>query len=55
VNNLGIFEPKPFDQIDDADWMRFFETNVVSGVRLSRAYLPNMRRARLGSYRLRLE
>jgi len=43
VNNLGIFEPKPFADIDDADWMRFFETNVVSGVRLSRAYLPHMR------------
>ena len=43
VNNLGIFEPKPFDRIDDADWMRFFETNVVSGVRLSRAYLAHMR------------
>ena len=43
VNNLGIFEPKPFDEISDADWMRFFETNVMSGVRLSRAYLPHMR------------
>jgi NAD(P)-dependent dehydrogenase (short-subunit alcohol dehydrogenase family) len=43
VNNLGIFEPKPFADIDDADWMRFFETNVVSGARLSRAYLPHMR------------
>jgi NAD(P)-dependent dehydrogenase (short-subunit alcohol dehydrogenase family) len=43
VNNLGIFEPKPFEQIGDADWMRFFETNVVSGVRLSRAYLAHMR------------
>jgi NAD(P)-dependent dehydrogenase (short-subunit alcohol dehydrogenase family) len=43
VNNLGIFEPKPFEEIDDADWFRFFETNVMSGVRLSRAYLPGMR------------
>lgn len=43
VNNLGIFEPKPFERITDADWMRFFETNVVSGVRLSRAYLAHMR------------
>jgi NAD(P)-dependent dehydrogenase (short-subunit alcohol dehydrogenase family) len=42
VNNLGIFEPKPFDQISDADWIRFFETNVLSGVRLSRHYLPRM-------------
>jgi NAD(P)-dependent dehydrogenase (short-subunit alcohol dehydrogenase family) len=43
VNNLGIFEPKPFADIPDADWFRFFETNVMSGVRLSRAYLPHMR------------
>jgi NAD(P)-dependent dehydrogenase (short-subunit alcohol dehydrogenase family) len=42
VNNLGIFEAKPFDEIPDADWMRFFEVNVLSGVRLSRAYLPDM-------------
>jgi NAD(P)-dependent dehydrogenase (short-subunit alcohol dehydrogenase family) len=43
INNLGIFEPKPFEQIDDADWLRFFETNVLSGVRLTRAYLEYMR------------
>ena len=42
VNNLGIFEPKPFAQIPDADWRRFFEVNVLSGVRLSRAYFPGM-------------
>ena len=42
INNLGIFEPKPFGQISDADWLRFFEVNVLSGVRLSRAYLPGM-------------
>ncbi len=42
VNSLGIFEPKPFAEIPDADWLRFFEVNVLSGVRLSRAYLPNM-------------
>src|SRR5208282_2149122 len=42
VNNLGIFEPKPFAEISDADWMRFFETNVMSGVRMSRHYLPGM-------------
>src|ERR1700722_13351083 len=42
VNNLGIFEPKPFDTITDADWQRLFETNVMSGVRLSRHYLPEM-------------
>lgn len=43
VNNLGIFEPVPFERITDADWLRFFETNVLSGVRLARAYLPGMR------------
>jgi NAD(P)-dependent dehydrogenase (short-subunit alcohol dehydrogenase family) len=42
VNNLGIFEPKPFAEIPDEDWMRFFETNVLSGVRLCRHYLPLM-------------
>ena len=42
VNNLGIFEPKAFAEISDADWQRFFETNVMSGVRLSRHYLPRM-------------
>jgi NAD(P)-dependent dehydrogenase (short-subunit alcohol dehydrogenase family) len=44
VNNVGIFEPKPFEQIDDADWMRFFETNVLSGIRLARHYVAAMRR-----------
>lgn len=43
VNNMGIFEPKPFEQIGDADWMRFFEANVMSGVRLSRHYVTGMR------------
>src|SRR5277367_3774864 len=42
VNNLGIFEAKLFAQIPDADWRRFFEVNVLSGVRLSRQYLPGM-------------
>jgi NAD(P)-dependent dehydrogenase (short-subunit alcohol dehydrogenase family) len=42
VNNVGIFEPKPFAEIPDADWHRFFETNVMSGVRLSRHYLTGM-------------
>ena len=42
INNLGIFEPKPFAEIPDADWLRFFEVNVLSGVRLSRHYLPGM-------------
>src|SRR5665213_2040156 len=43
VNNMGIFEPKPFEKIPDEDWMRFFEANVMSGVRLSRHYLAGMR------------
>ena len=48
VNNLGIFEVKPFLKIPDSDWLRFFETNVLSGVRLARLYLPAMRRATWG-------
>src|ERR1700747_65231 len=43
VNSLGIFEPKPFEDISDEEWRRFFEVNVLSGVRLSRAYLPGMK------------
>jgi NAD(P)-dependent dehydrogenase (short-subunit alcohol dehydrogenase family) len=43
VNNVGIFEPQPFAEISDADWLRFFETNVLSGVRLSRHYVAGMR------------
>ena len=42
INNAGIFEPKGFLEIPDEDWSRFFEVNVMSGVRLSRAYLPGM-------------
>ena len=42
VNNVGIFEPKPFADISDADWLRFFEVNVLSGVRLARQYFPLM-------------
>ena len=48
VNNLGIFEPKPFEDISDEDWRRFFEVNVLSGVRLSRAYLPGMKQRNWG-------
>ncbi len=48
VNNLGIFEPKPFEQISDPEWFRFFEVNVMSGVRLSRAYLPLMKKRNWG-------
>lgn len=44
VNNLGIFETKPFEDIADVDWLRFFEVNVMAGVRLARACLPAMRR-----------
>jgi NAD(P)-dependent dehydrogenase (short-subunit alcohol dehydrogenase family) len=42
VNNAGIFEPKPFINIPDADWERFYQVNVLSGVRLTRAILPDM-------------
>ena len=42
INNAGIFEPKGFFDIPDEDWSRFFEVNVMSGVRLSRDYLPGM-------------
>ena len=42
VNNVGIFDVKPFAEIDDAEWYRFFEVNVMSGVRLSRHYLAGM-------------
>src|SRR5712691_1497407 len=48
VNNLGIFEPKPFEQIPDDDWRRFFEVNVLSGVRLARLVLPGMRKRNWG-------
>src|SRR5207245_8234854 len=48
VNNLGIFEPKRFEDISDEDWRRFFEVNVLSGVRLSRAYLPGMKQRNWG-------
>jgi NAD(P)-dependent dehydrogenase (short-subunit alcohol dehydrogenase family) len=48
INNMGIFEPKPFEKIPDEDWMRFFEANVMSGVRLSRHYLGVMREKNWG-------
>ncbi|MDR3509018.1 MAG: SDR family oxidoreductase [Caulobacteraceae bacterium] len=48
VNNLGIFEPKAFEDISDADWTHFFEANVLSGVRLARLFLPAMRQADWG-------
>jgi NAD(P)-dependent dehydrogenase (short-subunit alcohol dehydrogenase family) len=48
VNNMGIFDPKPFEKIPDEDWMHFFEANVMSGVRLSRHYLSGMREKNWG-------
>src|SRR5277367_577432 len=48
INNMGIFEPKPFEEIPDEDWFRFFETNVMSGVRLTRHYLPGMKARKWG-------
>ena len=48
VNNLGIFEPKPFEDIPDEDWLRFFDINVLSGVRLARLFLPAMKAADWG-------
>jgi NAD(P)-dependent dehydrogenase (short-subunit alcohol dehydrogenase family) len=49
VNNLGIFEVKPFAEIPDEAWMRLFEVNVLSGIRLTRKYLPGMLKKKLGS------
>jgi NAD(P)-dependent dehydrogenase (short-subunit alcohol dehydrogenase family) len=48
VNNVGIFEPKPFEKISDDDWNRFFAVNVLSGVRLSRAWLGGMKERNWG-------
>ena len=48
VNNMGIFEPKAFEDIPDADWFHFFEANVMSGIRLSRHYLPHMKHTNWG-------
>ncbi|HET7625993.1 MAG TPA: SDR family oxidoreductase [Verrucomicrobiae bacterium] len=48
VNNAGIFEPKPFVEISDSDWERFYQVNVLSGVRLARAILPGMLRRNWG-------
>jgi NAD(P)-dependent dehydrogenase (short-subunit alcohol dehydrogenase family) len=45
---MGIFEPQPFEEISDSDWFRFFETNVVSGIRLSRHYIRGMRERNWG-------
>jgi hypothetical protein len=48
INNVGIFDFKPFEQISDEEWMRVFEVNVMSGVRLSRHYLPGMKQRNWG-------
>jgi NAD(P)-dependent dehydrogenase (short-subunit alcohol dehydrogenase family) len=48
INNLGIYEAKPFEEISDADWIRLFEVNVLSGARLARLYLPGMKRDNWG-------
>jgi NAD(P)-dependent dehydrogenase (short-subunit alcohol dehydrogenase family) len=48
VNNLGIFEVKPFEEISDDEWKRFFDVNVLSGARLARLYLPYMRKRNWG-------
>ena len=48
VNNLGIFEPKPFEEIPDEDWRRFFDVNVLTGVRLSRTYVSGMKQRKWG-------
>jgi len=48
VNNLGIYEVKPFEQITDDNWHSIIETNFMSGVRLSRYYLPRMKAANWG-------
>ena len=48
VNNLGIFEPKAFEDIPDEDWNRFFQVNVLSGIRLTRLYLAGMKKRNWG-------
>ncbi len=48
VNNMGIYNPKPFEDISDDEWFQIFETNVMSGVRLTRHYLPGMKERNWG-------
>jgi NAD(P)-dependent dehydrogenase (short-subunit alcohol dehydrogenase family) len=48
VNNVGIFEPRAFEQVSDTEWLKFFEVNVMSGVRLSRHYLPQLKNRNWG-------
>ena len=55
VNNLGIFEPKAFEEITDAEWERFFQVNVLSGIRLARLLPPRDEARELGPHHLHLE
>lgn len=55
VKNLGLFEAKAFEDIPDEDWQRFFNVNVLSGVRLARLVLPHMKQGNLGTDHLHLE
>ena len=55
VNSMGIYEPKPFFDIPDADWQRMFEVNVMSGVRLTRHYLKGMLDRQVGPRGVRLQ
>jgi NAD(P)-dependent dehydrogenase (short-subunit alcohol dehydrogenase family) len=48
VNNLGVYQVQPFEQITDAEWTAIIETNFLSGVRLSRHYLPRMKKTGWG-------
>ena len=48
INNLGVYEPKPFEAISDQEWREIIETNFMSGVRLSRHYLPEMKAVNWG-------
>jgi NAD(P)-dependent dehydrogenase (short-subunit alcohol dehydrogenase family) len=48
VNNLGVYGPRPFEALTDDDWLKIIETNFLSGVRLSRYYLPRMKEANWG-------
>ena len=48
VNNLGVYAPRPFEALTDDDWLKIIETNFLSGVRLSRCYLPRMIKANWG-------
>lgn len=49
VNNVGVFSVKPFDELTDEDWMRYFDINVMSAVRMSRIFLPAMLKRGSGS------